>query len=399
LTITIAVLTATSCTSPKDEEVRQEIPSYTSDCIGHEVREACNQIDVEGNPYRYSIHTAGNKETRQTVVVDLGGPGIPILSGDFLLSSFAKDNGIPAGDYNLLFIEEPWVTQPFPTHCRLALENFYESARNLSTQHSGNAITVSNSCELQNGNWGHHPEIYQSAVQKISTAEDLDIVGFLGHSFGSVRWSYLKDVHFEWAILVNPFPLNTDLKEIIDHRGDGTAHLLGKDSNQAFSERAHPEPFDTFSASLQLGYLEESRRSALESSLWEGDAEAISQASNDTWSSYSDSNIYPSYLALLEETCKFNFNSLPSVESIKDSKDILYLLHSPCTENQNNNQLSHNSNKICIATSEHDIVSSHELVKRTFENMMPQNQTTIVETTEENHSSMAGLSDCLGEII
>jgi hypothetical protein len=53
--------------------------------------------------------------------------------------------------YNVLTIEEPWVTQDLTAECRAALTNRYLAARNTQQQLSANTSELAEDCAVGHG--------------------------------------------------------------------------------------------------------------------------------------------------------------------------------------------------------------------------------------------------------
>ncbi len=117
-------------------------------CEFQPVRESCEAISDGSMSWRYALIPSATP-TDQTVLVDLGGPGQAILSGSHSLGAFGDDFAELGGRYNLLFLEEPWVTQEIPESCNAelsALLNTVRAGRPAST----NAANVAQFCNSRN---------------------------------------------------------------------------------------------------------------------------------------------------------------------------------------------------------------------------------------------------------
>src|SRR5690625_3895200 len=143
----------------------------------------CLSIQVDGEPRRYALYRAPTPTTR-TILFDPGGPGMAALSGHYTLAEQPAMLGLD--DYNLLVLEEPWVTAEVEDGCEASVTEYYRATRNFS--HSDNiAAAVLTDCDFDARRYGFEQAGYQRLVRAIMEEQDLDIEGFIGHSFGSMR--------------------------------------------------------------------------------------------------------------------------------------------------------------------------------------------------------------------
>lgn len=186
-------------------------------------REEYSAIFVGNEIWRYSL-LRSHEETAETVLVDLGGPGISVLSGAMGLKSFAANFSELSSRYNLLFIEEPWVTQAPLAGCEDTLVAHFDHLRDQVVSFGGDAPDVAEKCQLAwppgqqpdqpvaHRGWGFDPGHYSRFVTAISQLDRLDLKGFVGHSWGSMRLAYLlqgasgNGFSLDWSVLVRPFP-------------------------------------------------------------------------------------------------------------------------------------------------------------------------------------------------
>ena len=231
--------------------------------------------------WRYALIPSATP-TDQTVLVDLGGPGQAILSGSHSLGAFGDDFAELGGRYNLLFLEEPWVTQEIPESCNAelsALLNTVRAGRPAST----NAANVAQFCQLaqrpgqQPGqpipsrDWGFDPAVYADLVAAIVQRHKLAFTGFIGHSWGAARLDYLMSDTAEappgwnslaWSVLVRPYPLGVDISALIAERSRMLRHAfpypLQAIPSTVIDSRSLPvTAFDQASAAVELGYSED----------------------------------------------------------------------------------------------------------------------------------------------
>ena len=109
--IALGTLFLTAC-SPPDRRVLPDasgVQTTSVDCQNVRSSIPCAVTSVGGRSYRYSItRRPGAGRSARAVLVDLGGPGRALFSNTDLLD-YAKTW---PGNEMLVFLEEPWVTQP-----------------------------------------------------------------------------------------------------------------------------------------------------------------------------------------------------------------------------------------------------------------------------------------------
>jgi pimeloyl-ACP methyl ester carboxylesterase len=184
----------------------------------------CRVIEVEGTQIRYSVqHQSGTKGGRG-VLVDLGGPGYALFAAD---APRAFTAAWPS-DETLVFVEEPWVTQPVSSACDAAMAKFYTSLR--SKDGSVDNESLARDCGLGAfDSWGWTPEKYARVVRTIFESEHLDLNGIVGVSFGGPRTEALwGEPSLRWIILNSPAPHAVDGARYLDIRQKGIQEVLAR---------------------------------------------------------------------------------------------------------------------------------------------------------------------------
>lgn len=371
-------------------------------CEDMAVREDCSFVEIDGESYRYSLIRAA-KTTRETVIVDLGGPGISILNGSRDLSSFSGESEF-LRDKNLLFIEEPWVGKEPEEECQSALFGFYETART-EDDILGAARAIQQNCKISSESdteWGFSEGLYHNLVTLISQKEGVGVNGFFGYSFASVRASYI-DLPLDWAVFVKPYPVGVPGNEIVSER---QSVLSGSDiineedlSSVQIEDRFFPvDQFDYATAEVALGYLSGEQLRAGEDALRNQDNPAlIGELSDSLWMRYGVSSISPGYLAYLQEVCQLgsDWEDIGSDRQI-DSSGILSRIHSPCvTDTPARPMKEVTADSICIISSDQDPVAPGNLLSRSagFKG-----EVIRVEANTVSHSANEDVDTCFAQV-
>jgi hypothetical protein len=242
------------------EPDRSSVAAGADACTSQPAREASASVETDGRLQRYQLTRRGT--TRNTVLVDFGGPGLSILGGAFRLGTYAAEQ-VSLKGYNLLFLEEPWVTKVVPPSCDSAMTAFYHALRSDPQQSSVRATQATVAClGATTGGWGFSSAGYADAVRQIARKENLDLTGFVGYSFGAVRFSYVQGRGFQWSVLVRPYPMGVSGGDVVAARATALTGLLARAKNLAAqpdtssASRSLPvTAFDVLSAQVQLSYL------------------------------------------------------------------------------------------------------------------------------------------------
>ena len=192
--IGIVLLVAAAATRSRPEPTQNQpaVKPATGQCDQFETRESCRELTVDGRIWRYTLQQPA-VPTSDAVVLDLGGPGMSVLSGSFNLAGLPDLLPDLMQRFNVIIVEEPWVTAPVPDACNRSLSAFYHGMRTGDRSAAG---SVASSCRLgvRPSNWGFSPSTYPDVIRAIAAEHHLSLKGFVGHSFGSVRLSYGQDL-------------------------------------------------------------------------------------------------------------------------------------------------------------------------------------------------------------
>ncbi|WP_158632389.1 hypothetical protein [Micromonospora sp. Llam0] len=333
--------------------------------------------------------------------MDFGGPGEPILSGTSNLGGFRNSFPELASQYNLLFLEEPWVTENIKESCGKSLADFYRALRSNPSQAPSRGRELADRCEISSGQgrWGFTAVDYRVLVDAISDGEGLELKGFVGRSWGAVRLTYLSPSALDWAVLVRPFPVGADAQTLLSSRVD-LVHDIGPsgsaiDAPQPIEGRSIPvTEFDRLSAAVELSYVDDAYRTQHAAGVLAGtDYERIGLLSDRLWGRYGESSLSPGYLARLQEICA-NVGPLsdfgPSIESVRD---VLAASQLPCTGITH--RIPHvgaGAARTCVIKSKLDAVTPADLIEESY---AENDNIWWVESTQQSHGSFDGLSACL----
>jgi hypothetical protein len=370
-------------------------------CAARPTREPCASIRDGGRAQRYALIRRGH--TARTVVVDLGGPGLSVLSGAFSLGSFGADEPGLRG-YNLLFLEEPWVTAATPARCDTALTEFYRSLRDDPAQLPVTVVGLRAACFAgpSRGSWGFEPDRYIRALRAISSAENLELTGFLGYSFGDVRYAYAQELGFRWAVFVRPYPLGVAGAEIVAARARAVTTVLARARKLRPQRDATSAPrslpvvrFDSLSAQVALSYLDETGLARYGPEVMDGTNTArIGSLSDDLWKRYGIEQLSPGYLAYLEEVCR-STPGWPAVRAIDTPADVIVASTSPCALSSPVRQSIGGHAAVCVVTSRTDPVLPAALVQPMLAAHRAWRQ---VSSGTSEHASSDGVGECLASV-
>jgi hypothetical protein len=416
--VLVGVVVAVRRHDPAPVPAKAAPASSASACSLVRTTEQCSSIDFAGSSWRYSL-LRPEQRTNKTVIVDLGGPGTAVLSGQGGPTNFRQTFPEIARLNNLLFVEEPWVTRQPDEQCVKALSEHYRSARSLAGSNTAAARQVRERCEVgaQPMRWGFDPGLYPRVVSSIAKSESLELDGFIGHSFGSARLAYLSSAGLKWAVLTRPFPVGATGQEIVSGRaklaGDLAAKMKlpitgpsTKEAKEAKEAKDATVPgrslkvtqFDRLSAQLEVPYLSSEDLRNLPGIL-RGAAGpgAVAELSDTVWRRYGSYELSPAYLAYLDETCATG-GEWPQ-DAGKDGPaslvGVLLSAHLPCGGGAQAKMRMPSGLPVCAVTSAADAVTSEDLfrqVTRGYRNI------TLLESAEPSHESLDRLDDCYERI-
>lgn len=378
------------------EEQEQSHP-----CMDPQPREKCSSVELDSASYRYSLVTGSGEET---LLIDLGGPGTSVLSGEINLADFAASLELPE-KYNFLFIEEPWVRSEISDKCNQGLTDFYLESRSLEAQNPSSSSLLVDLCDLDNDSesWGFSEDSYTKIVQEIENTEGIHVSAFLGYSFGSARLAYLGDVEFEWISLIRPYPVGASGEDLTSTRARQASRIFPEENANDVKPHTYSEvegrsisvnEFDYLSAELAVGYYSpESIESYSHDLSSRSNDRLAGQLSDSFWLRYGEDRISPGYLAYISEVCRLS-ESWPEVEyDSNNHMAILSRMHSPCLEIEGSNlELSTTSDNFCVVLSESDPLTSPQLIR---DSMNLPDDAIMINSKEISHGSSDGTVECV----
>lgn len=401
-------------------------PQAETRCGDFPAREVCFAL---GADIRYALLKASDP-TAETVILDLGRPGLPVLSGRASLQNVVESHPPLNERFNVLVLEEPWVTTGGPPHppgeaapCDPAVEGFYRGLRDSSENLMRRGRELADGCELEDHDWGFGIREYPQLVERILERHALTLEGFVGHSWGSVRLRYLHELSLrgmslDFAALVRPFPVGVSAKRLVDARAeaiDSTAPgaLRAVESTERELRSVPVTYFDQLSAVAALGYSDGREFEARADDVFSGDdPELIGRLSDDYWQRYDVHAMSHGMLARWQEVCQTVEGAVPSFREPPTSvRDVLAAEFAPCAQmsavslpQMAAGDWSTTSREPpprpanCIVTAPHDTVVPQHLV-HTAHSFLPREDVTWVESDVRAHRSLDGLTECLSRIV
>lgn len=343
----------TAAAAPPREQLVDSKPRARSACGGVRSSLGCRGISIDGRSYRYALQRPPGDPVKRAVLVDLGGPGRTIFSSDDMLA-FAKE--WPRHEV-LLFLEEPWVTQPLDDGCEVALSRFYLSLRENDSREAG--ALLARDCGLGVADrWGWRPETHAHVVRAILAAEHLELTGIVGTSFGAARTEALwSEPTLPWLILNSPAPHASPGADYLAMRREGVLDAFARAcggcggrwgaesliaaatatlaaSPITLPTRTPPvDAVDLPAALVGLTHLPAPERAEFAESLRLSAVRAsasIGWLSDGTLLRYGEHAMSPAMLAYMSEICP-RYNPWPENETPGDPvTELLLALHSPC---------------------------------------------------------------------
>lgn len=379
-------------------------------CDQRATRDACSEILVNGVRWRYSLARAATATTR-TAIVDPGGPGISALDGGYLALFWSRHPAL-AATHNVLVVEEPWATREPTEPCRAALTDFYLAARTLSTgQVDASSARLATTCRTGGqppSRWGFDRRSYSELIAAIGKKEALDYTGFIGHSFGSVRLTYLSGTPtiqaLDWAVLVRPFPVGVTADALVAARADRirrlTRHLAATSpaspsANPSLTRALPVTRFDEVSAAIELGYLTDDEQPTAARDVAGGAQPATTaRLSDQLWQRYGNASIAPGYLSMLDEICAAVGRPSTRGDQIEA---VLATALLPCRPTRAPlaapPPLRLGQTELCVVTSAWDTVAPAALATRAFRDSST--RTRWISSDRRSHRSDDGLDACL----
>lgn len=359
-----------------------------------QTQEPCADIRVHGRTWRYALLRAP-VASRDTVLVEFGGPGLSLLSGDAGLSQFSQDYKDLSSRYNILAVEEPWVTQELSAPCASSLSSYYIAIRSWSANRYDAAAAISPACGLDDraGQWGFDPKSYANVVESIINRDGLTLRGFIGHSWGSVRLSYLAGKSLDWSILVRPYPVSATQREVVDARVrklDDLASRITPIRESPLPKRSVPVTrFDQYTAVAALAYATDTYFNEYADGIVSGTAIAeIAALADQFWGRFDATSISPSVLARIEEVCAVA-GSPPAPTGQISVRNILIAQYAACNRTVRTPLEHHTARNNCVVAGINDAVVPYEIVAQEYRH------TTITTSRVRSHGSFDGLSRCI----
>jgi hypothetical protein len=403
--VAVSVITAVGVYAirPSSVQIPRSAPPEAL-CESVQAREPCRELTYAGRGWRYTLLRAAIP-TDRTAIVDFGGPGLALLGGSYRLGQLRTT--YPAlVDHNLLVLEEPWVLNHTPTGCDEALSAAYLAVRGGSAAAAGR--TLRERCRLDEGGlaWGFDASTYRGLVAAIATREQLTVQGFVGHSWASVRLAYLGPGAVSWAVLSRPFPVGVAADNVIAARAALIeATFLGGAPYQAdiaVGGRSLPvSAFDVASAKVALFFRgdEDIRRTV---SQWREvvDPTLAGNLSDEFWMRYGQASVSPAMLAHVQETCR-TVGPLGEPADAFDSSTVTGVLSAAfrlCGPRGPRLPLALDlaGTRTCLVSSAGDTVTPDALVRRFAATAGLE---SIVESLATSHSTMDGVTTCLGQVL
>jgi hypothetical protein len=258
----------------------------------------CHVVRVAGKQFRYAlIRRTG---VRDTVVLDLGGPGTAALAAGYPRDLIAR-----LRDVNVVVLDEPWTTARRSSACDHALTAWYRELRRWPARVSeAGRTSVRTSCELFGNNvrGGFTPASYRQLLAAVARRDRLVLKKFYGFSFGATRWSYASSF-FDSAILVSPFPVGMKAHAYLEVRAAVKPPLFPQSAvgTRPASRSLRIAPLDLAAAQLEALYLDPAGRDAL---LALPDApKVIGRLSDQLLGRYGEDSVSSAILAYWDETC------------------------------------------------------------------------------------------------
>ncbi|GHC71642.1 hypothetical protein GCM10007079_04200 [Nocardiopsis terrae] len=391
-----------------DESFQDSSQEVLDPCKDPTPKEDCSFVSTSIGEFRYRI-IRGTGDV--AAVVDVGGPGSSILSGDVNLNDLTSSLSLPE-DYSVIFIEEPWVRKPTSDECKSGLSNFYMNSRDPGGPNKEEADNLVEACEIRagGGNWGFSSNTYSEVVAAIEESESVSVNGFLGYSFGSARLSYLENWEFDWVSLIRPFPVGASGTKLMESRSNQVGNIYEKIkhnseeeiiSKDAPSRSIEVDEFDYLSAEIAVGYLDSEDISSYSGQLNSRSNDYLAgQLSDSFWMRYGEMSISPGYLAYLSEVCAVSDGWEPTSYSEHSHMSILEGMHLPCSsidsEEGGKSILSISAENFCIVVADADPLTEPWLVRDSFGSI---ENGTWINSEEVSHSSSDGTTECLDAVV
>lgn len=402
LALSLAVAMSCVITARQDSITRTEATvddRQEDSCTSQPTREMCLSIQVDDELWRYTLYRAPT-ETAKTVLFDPGGPGAAALSGHYTLAEQPAMLGF--AEYNLLVLEEPWVTAEVEDDCEASVTEYYRAARNFSYSDDV-AAAVLTDCDFDTNRYGFEQDSYQRLVRAIMDKHALHIEGFVGHSFGSVRLAYLnadETLVPNWAVITRPFPVGISRSDLLAARAAKLSELFPTElhwiEETDLPDRSIPiDRFDQLSAAIGSGYADDQSMNSVTESIRTGnDLEMMGKLSDQLWMRYGVDSLSYGMLAYWQELCSAAGQS-PGVDLDTDLNDLGLMLDTqtgPCNGGDPIAPVWSDQLRLCVTTSDSDTIAPSELVAEAFAGY------PIESVEPRSHGDISGLERCLSSV-
>ena len=389
-----------------------------ADCGQPEVTEPehCYTVNVGGTQYRYGYAPAGfntsNDVTprKQAVLVDPGYTGIPSLTTGGLSDIASRYLLGGLSDFDLVVIEELWVTREVSDECADAMTDFYHSFRlgpaatqtsdaNEETASTRNRVTstMSLSCGIKSSDWSINENHYEDILPEIESRHNIDIVGFVGASLGSIRWTYVDPQRYDFALLVRPYPAYSESDMILGYRGEtiDNASIATLDIPLPGAAPAGRKlPVD--SSDVVAARIASAAHGVTPST-----AEEIGRWSDNLWQRFGVDSISTALLSYWQTICPLLGPAFTGYTDdwAGDPSDVYTYLrsfHQVCDRYPGLDALieSPHLQNVCVVISHSDTVSPSWFAYRDFR----YSGAEMVLSTELSHHSLDGLSECVDKV-
>lgn len=368
-------------------------------CVDGIVRnpEFCRVTDGGEQAYRYGIVPAGRKwpGSGQAIVVDPGGPGLSALAGGGVARLAQEYLGSLASEYDVVVIEEPWVTAEWPDGCAGAMSDFYlgicEEPWELRT------AAVAANCLAGSPQWGLSPETYGALLDEIETAHDTQIVGFAGSSFAAARWAYADPRRFDFAVLVRPFPLGVFADTPLGARGELIEAAADRIGEPVFGFDVSPDPPEGRSLTVGASDQAVAQIAAAASGLVPAGQAKVGRLADGFWQRFGETSISLALLAYWQEVCGVIGapRANPWSGEPRDTTGYLVSFHQICDRIPAVDlDLPDTAPRLCVVLSVLDTVSPSSLAEAVFAPLGAE----VVYSDDSQHASLDGLDLCFQKI-
>lgn len=360
----------------------------------------CRSVEVEGKPYRYGFKPASGEPTASTIVVDMGGPGVSPLAREGLGRIIGGLDPSLVKSNNVVLVEEPWVTAEMSDGCDNALSDFHTNLRSVSATTELGDLLARCDLDADEARWGFGRDAFGDVLTAIERKHDIRVTGFIGASFGSVRWATSNPDRYEWVVILRPFPVGATGAEllearaaVIDEAAPVSAYPTVPPEGTALPSRSAPvSPLDVVSARVAAGRSAEPPQ----------DLAGVAHLSDGFWQRYGRDSLSPALLAYWQEVCAATgpWGASTWDGTAEDVNGFLASFHAPCNGMKVDampepTPSSVDPERTCVVVSDLDSVTPAALSRPIFERL----GTHVVESGVAAHESLDGLEACIEKVV